>query len=99
MSDSVVQMHLELQELEAHCPGSLFHVYCPLGQSLFLTPTCLSPDTAPCHSLEDGTTFSTAVARLRQADVGTSTFPARPADLMTWRVLADPSVAGRMGRA
>ena len=31
--------------------GSLFHAHCPLVQNLFLTPSCPSPDTAPCRSL------------------------------------------------
>jgi len=31
--------------------GSLFSAHHPLVQTLFLTPTCPFPDTAPCHSL------------------------------------------------
>ena len=54
MSESSVQMFHELQQLEAvptDCPGSPFHAHCRLVQTLSLTPSCSSPDTAPCRSL------------------------------------------------
>ena len=50
MSESVVQMLLELWQLRATITAldSQFHAHCPLVQNLFLTPTWLSPDAAPC---------------------------------------------------
>jgi len=35
----------------ARCPGQLFHAHHPLVQTLFLTPSCPSPDAAPYRSL------------------------------------------------
>jgi len=45
MSESGVQMPLELQQLRAvpAALGNLFHVHCPLVQNLSLTPSCPSP--------------------------------------------------------
>jgi len=53
MSKSIVQMFLELGQHGAITTalGSLFHACCHLVQTLSLTPSCLSTDTAPCHSL------------------------------------------------
>ena len=52
-SESTVQMLLELRQLGAvsTAQGSLFHAHCLLLQTLSLTPSCLSLDTAPCRSL------------------------------------------------
>ena len=53
MSESVVQTLFELWQLGA-MPTALcspFHVHRPLVQTLSLTPSCPSPDTAPCRSL------------------------------------------------
>jgi len=53
MSESGVQTLLELQQLNAvpTALGSPFHAHSPLVQPLSLTPSCPSPDTAPCRSL------------------------------------------------
>ena len=50
---SVIQMLLELQQLRAVLTalGSPFHAHHPLVQTLSLTSTPPSPDTAPCRSL------------------------------------------------
>ena len=44
----------ELQQLRAVSTalGSLFNALCPLKYGISLTPTCPSPDTAPCYSLK-----------------------------------------------
>ena len=50
---SVVQMLLKLQQFRS-VPTALcspFHPHHPLAQTLSLTPSCPSPDTAPCRSL------------------------------------------------
>ena len=51
--ESTVQMLPGLQQLSAMptALGSPFHTHCPLVQHLSLTPSCPSPDTAPCRSL------------------------------------------------
>jgi len=58
ISESAVQKLLELQQPgamhlgpEQWALGSPFHAHHPLVQTLSLTPSCPSPDTAPCRSL------------------------------------------------
>ena len=52
-SESGVQTFLELWRLRAvpTVLGSPFHAHHPVVQTLSLTPSCPSPDTAPCRSL------------------------------------------------
>ena len=54
MSESAVQTPPELWQLSAlpTALGSPFHAHHPLVQTLSLTPSCPSPDTALCRSLE-----------------------------------------------
>jgi len=53
MAESSVQTLLKFQQPGAVpiALGKLFHAHCPLEQALSLTPSCPSPDTAPCRSL------------------------------------------------
>ena len=53
MSENAIQILLELLLLRAMptALGSPFYVHHPLLQTLSLTPSCPSPDTAPCRSL------------------------------------------------
>ena len=53
LSEGGVQTLLELQQLRAvpTALGSPFHAHHPLVQTLSLTSSCPSPDTAPCGSL------------------------------------------------
>ena len=50
VSESTVQM-LQSTQGRAHCPGQPVPCPLPSGADPSLTPSCPSPDTAPCRSL------------------------------------------------